>query len=779
LLSRLIEIAPVSDVAIDNHFTDEARATLVRQMAVDLLAARSRQGPFVLLLEDLHWFDSPSLALLEALLAAGPPILVVATTRGDERVEELLNGPGRERITLGGLDPEQSAALLAQTCGALSVDDGLAARVHQITSGNPLFVTQLGRFLLDHARLQVIRGHLVAADETLSLEREFQAHGVPATLEGIVMGRLDALPAAARETVRVASVLGGSFGRSDLNALIGDIPDLSPLIDAGILAAPNAASIDFRHAILRDVAYSTLSLADRRRLHGSVARLMRAKAESSAGQFDAVLAHHLEQAGDLDSAVAYGLKAGRSLLRGNANREALGQHVHSLQLLAHLSPDRRSGLAETEIDLELGAGEAAQRLSLYEEAVRHKDKALAALGGAIPVGGATVLALLREIGVQLVHRLAPWLVGGRRPSPHDLRLSAETAELVEIYFYRGESLRSLYAALRALNLAEGGGDTPQLARGFGIVGTIAGFARLSGVARAYGERALDVLSRIDDAGASWWVPLVVGVSRLSAGDLATASRLMDMTAAAAERIRDRRHWRDAIGNQSIISGLRGDWNGGLLLSQHYGATAIEDRDTRYIVGAAREQAYFLLQLGRLDEAEGCLARLRSEIERGLKAEDAASRQDLHAIGAAIALARGDIAAARREAEAGYAVLLGDSSGSSFPNMFWSISLLFDAFVGLAGARRQDDRAKAWTLVRALDKHAASHRIGRPAALRARGLYEQEFGWAARAGRWLDRAADTARALGMAYAAEPALAKGPASPLARFIPSWLRRADSSR
>ena len=78
-------------------------------------------------------------------------------------------------------------------------------------------------------------------------------------------------------------------------------------------------------------------------------------------------------------------------------------------MLAHLSPDRRAGLAETEIDLELGAGEAAQRLSLYEEAVRHKDKALAALGGAIPVGGATVLALLREIGVQLVHRLAPWL----------------------------------------------------------------------------------------------------------------------------------------------------------------------------------------------------------------------------------------------------------------------------------------------------------------------------------------------------------------------------------
>src|SRR5699024_4593897 len=125
----------------------------------------------------------------------------------------------------------------------------------------------------------------------------------------------------------------------------------------------------------------------------------------------------------------------------------------------------------------------------------------------------------------------------------------------------------------------------------------------------------------------------------------------------------------------------------------YGATAAEDRDTRYIVGAAREQAYYYLQLGRLDEAEQCLADLRTEIERGLKAEDAASRQDMHAIGAAIALARGDTTAARREVEAGYAVLRDESGSSSFPNMFWSISLLFDVFVGLGGTHREADRAK--------------------------------------------------------------------------------------
>jgi hypothetical protein len=177
----------------------------------------------------------------------------------------------------------------------------------------------------------------------------------------------------------------------------------------------------------------------------------------------------------------------------------------------------------------------------------------------------------------------------------------------------------------------------------------------------------------------------------------------------------------------------------------------------------------------------CLSRLRAEIERGLKAEDAASRQDLHAIGAAIALARGDMAAARREAEAGFAVLVGDRSSSGFPNMFWSISLLFDAFARLAetGMRPAEDRAKAWSLVRALDRHAASHLIGKPAALRARGLYEQKFGWTATAGRWLDRAAETARDLGMAYASEPALAKGPDSALARLIPAWLRRGCSSR
>jgi hypothetical protein len=779
LLSRLLDIAPGADDTAA-RLTDEARATLVRQMTVDLLAARSAGAPFLLVLEDLHWFDSQSLALLEALLDARLPILVLATTRIDDRIGDLMDGPGRERMALGGLDAQQAAALLAQTCGSASTDDALAARVHKITNGNPLFITQLGRFLLDNGGLQTIGGQLVAVDETLSLERAFEAHGVPATLEGVVMGRLDALPALQRETVRVASVLGGTFAGADLTALLGSASDLAPLIAAGILSPRNAATIDFRHAILRDVAYSTLSLADRRRLHRAVARLMASKPEAATGQLDAALAYHLEQAGEVEPALAYGLKAGRSLLRGNANREALAQHAHGLELFATLPANRRTALHETEIELQLGAGEAAQRLSLYDVAVAHKDTALAALGGAIPAGGATVPALLREVAEQVVRRCAPWLMRRPPPNPRDLRLSAETAELVEIYFYRGESLRSLYAALRALNLAEGGGDTAQLARGFGIVGTIAGFARLSGVAQSYGDQALDVLSRIDDPAASWWVPLVVGVSRLSAGDLAAASRLMDMTAAAAERIRDRRHWRDAIGNQSIILGLRGDWNAGLALSEQYGATALEDRDVRYVVGAAREQAYYLLQLGRLDEAERSLARVRAEVERGLKAEEAASRQDLHAIAAAIALARGDGVAARREAEAGYAVLLGNGS-SSFPNMFWSLSLLFEAFSRLADGNphRDQDRAKAWALVRALDKHAASHRIGRPAALRARGLYEQRFGWAVRAGRWLDRAAESARALGMAYGTEPAGVKGPDLTLARLLPPWLRRGPSSR
>lgn len=774
LLSRLLDIEPEPDGA-DALLTDEARAAVLRQMAVDLLAERSRQAPFVLLLEDLHWFDSPSFALLEALLEANLPILVVATTRTDDRTAELAEGPSRERMVLSGLDVEQSAALLAQTCGASTVDDALASRVHMVSNGNPLFITQLGRFLLDNRRVEVRHEQLRANDETLSLERAFAAHGVPATLEGVVMGRLDALPAADRETARVASVLGGSFSHRDLDILLGGARDLSQLTDAGILASRQAV-IDFRHAILRDVAYSTLSLADRRRWHRAVAGLLLAKPEAAAGQLNAALAYHLERAGDLESAIAYGLKAALSSLRGNANREALGQSVHGLDLLAQLAPEVAATLRGTGIELELSAGEAAQRLSLYDEAVRHKDKALAALGGAIPIGGAAVPALLREIAAQVVRRRAPWLFSNARPGAGDLRLSAETAELVEIYFYRGESLRSLYAALRALNLAEGGGDTPQLARGFGIVGTIAGFARLSSVAKSYGERALDVLSRIDDPGAAWWVPLVVGVSRLSAGDLTTASRLMEMTAIAADRIRDRRHWRDAIGNQSIIFGLRGDWNAGLRLSEQYLATAIEDRDTRYMVAAARERAYYLLQLGRLDEAAQELVHLRAEIEQGLKAEEAASRQDLHAIASALSLIRGDTVAARQEADAGYAVLQGNGS-SSFPNMFWSLSLLFEAYLALAGTGNSydDDRARAWSLVRALDKHAASHLIGKPAALRARGLYEQKFGWTVRAGRWLDRAAETARALGMAYASEPALAKGPASSLSRLIPSWLRRA----
>lgn len=765
LIEAAMEVTPSDEAS--SGLSDEGRDELTRRLLTEQLVAASERAPIVVLLEDYHWFDPSSRRLLTQLAEARARVLVVVTTRpvAHDDYERLVTGGGTTRLTLGPLSFAESIETFGAFFGADRVAPDLGEMILRRTGGNPLFIGELARLLKDNDAVEVTAGELVGKQDSgvdQIVDEILRSSGAPATIEGLVMARLNRVPAGVRRLVGVASVFGRAFNTTDLLAVAQCKSDeLEQFLASDLVVASDGNLYAFRHAVLRDVAYHALSHRDRRDAHGKLAVRLEAGDPGQAGRLDELLAHHFDEAGQAERALFYMLRAGRQELYNSANREAHAHFARAVELLREPGNERLA--AASLVEAELGLGEAAQRLSSYPEAEQYKSGALRSLGTTIPrKTPALVLAILREVGVQVLHRRAPedwWHRGGTSDSE---RIGLELGTLVEVYFYLGKSFHSLYAALKALNVAELAGPSGALSRAFALIGTMTGFVGLSDLGKRYCERALSVLTVIDDPAAAWWVPLAVGIARMSAGDLAQADALFATATERAEKTGERRYWRDAVENTGIVAAMRGDWNGALNAVAKYRASAMADRDRRYLVAALREQAYYLLQLGYYNDADDSLKALRAEVDRGIKAEAEATRLDLHSIAGMLALARGDRETAAREGEAAMLALASIGGATSFPNMHWAMLLLARLNAGLWTRGQTASRDVTAThlrrgklINRAIQAHAAAHPVARPAAQLSRGLLELVRGNDRGAAKRFASAASLARSLGLAH--ETALA----------------------
>ncbi len=298
------------------------------------------EAPLVLLLENAQWLDTASRDLFAHLQAdlAGRPVLALLLQRSAE-------GPGAppvgEVLGLAPLGPEETAALARHLVGEAAGQQGeaLVRLVQEQSGGNPLFVEELVR------RLRQAGGDRAALE---SLPRA-------GTLRELVLGRLDALPPPAREVAKTAAVIGDEFSRSDLRALReggagGDQDEETGLagLEEAQLIVPRAGGADpayaFRHALLREAIYSSLSFARRRALHAGLAAHLEARClddpTASAGESLAahaeLLAHHYEQAGQFLPAARYLLIAGQKARQRYALAQAGAAYRRALAGLDRL-----------------------------------------------------------------------------------------------------------------------------------------------------------------------------------------------------------------------------------------------------------------------------------------------------------------------------------------------------------------------------------------------------------------------------------------------------------
>jgi AAA ATPase domain len=783
-LSAFARLAPLLEdmlglEAVDNDETallrGQPRADALARLLRDLLLEAARSVPIVVITEDMHWLDPTSLSLFAELGASRAPLMLLGATRGPD-----VNPAVRKSLAVvedvqwlrpEPMNAEETGSLLARTLGARRAEEDLAAMFRDRTGGNPLFVEELSRMAFAN-RLLFIDGAVQARSSVANTKDELddilERQGLPGTIEGVIRRRLDGLSHQDVSVLRAASVVGPSFDR-DLCSV--GAPTLAPAeVDRSIAALLGLGVIEpsgrgpdefvFRHAVLRDVVYNTMSFAERRQIHDAVGSWIEAHPHTE--DASALLGRHFLHAQKTDKAIRYLIAAGEIAIRRYANAEAaeLLTRAHDL---AHSGSDH--GLSQDEkAHLSLLLGRALLGLSRYADCRTYSESGLRLAGFPAPANSLGVaLGSLGQTAKLFGYRFWP----SRRETPEsgkaDLREAVLAYEaLAETYFYQGDGLRTLYAAMSTLNLSERLGPSPELARGCATLSGIAGLFRLRKISDHYSARALEILAKIEDPAADVWVLMLLGLSKFGEGQWKESRTFSANVVTAAARVGDRRRWRDGVDNGAAIEACRGKWKEALDGLAAMLDAAKQDKDQRYLVTACRERAYCYLQLGDLRAVDDHLLLIKGELDRGLTSEELPTRQDLHAIAATVALERGDLVMAAREADAAIKAIMQISGTGSFPNAYWTIFLVARVFANLwaeatrgEAAHRDLMRGMA-AACRALSNQAWSYPIAAPSAAIARGYLARLSGRPGSAARYWRRAAAEANRLDMSYEARLAL-----------------------
>lgn len=276
--------------------THEAIIRFLEQLAL--------RQPVVLQVDDLHWAEPPLLDLLESLRreTADLPLLMVAQARPEflEARPEWARG-ATNAVTIG-LEPfghQDTAASMTAMLGS-SIDSETEEAVTQWSGGNPLFVEEITAHLRE-------TGTLTLRDGQWTLVRDLATAGVPVTIAALIDARLERLPIQERRVLEALSVAGLETNVSEAGVLAGedDLADiLVNLAHRDLLRRVRGASEEawaFRHVLIRDAAYGSLSKSERTRLHRALAdhlegRLRAHDTAAAGGELLAFIAHHRLQA---------------------------------------------------------------------------------------------------------------------------------------------------------------------------------------------------------------------------------------------------------------------------------------------------------------------------------------------------------------------------------------------------------------------------------------------------------------------------------------------------
>lgn len=329
--------------------------------AAELLASVSRRRPVLLVLEDGHWADAPTLLLLRHLArtAIDARMLLVATFRDTEAdlpaelsqaLADLRRSEGVARLRLTGLSAEEIAEFVRQAAdGDLGPELPVVARaIADLTEGNAFLMTELWRTLVETDALTLVEG-------TMRLARPLSELGSPESVREVVSQRLARLARGTAQLLELAAIAGPEFDLDVLRRAAADQGELAGALDEAVRSGmieeiPGRGLVyRFTHELVRRALYDRLTGIQRAELHLLVGEAL--EGASASGRNLADLAHHFAAAapiGGPERAVEYNLRAARAAIAVLAFEEAAAGLRTAIEL--GVGSERR----EAEVLLELG-----------------------------------------------------------------------------------------------------------------------------------------------------------------------------------------------------------------------------------------------------------------------------------------------------------------------------------------------------------------------------------------------------------------------------------------
>jgi class 3 adenylate cyclase/tetratricopeptide (TPR) repeat protein len=526
LLSAVLPFV-IPDNENTRNIIGDTRANAMHQMIIERLGKITSASPTVLVIEDVHWLDSGSWALLNLAARRLDPLLIVITMRPMEsaaplELAQMREMPSTRYLTLAPLGNMDIETLLRQRLGVKNLPDELVSFIRSKAEGHPFFSEELAYALRDGGFIKIKSNECYITSSAGNLDEL----NLPRSLEGVITSRIDRMPPSHQLTLKVASVIGRVFALNELSAIYPIKSELSSLPDylshlekqeLTILDTPDPeVSYLFKHIITQEVAYNLLLFAQRRSLHRAIAEWYEGSFVRDIITYYPVLAHHWKQADVPQKAIEYLEKAGEMAFRNGAYREAIQFFSQALEK-AETVKDANAPLLKRAYWLR-SIGEAQLGLGDMDSARGSFRKATLLLNHPSPTTTTGIIfGVLQQWFIQSLHRHFPsFFIGRLKEKDRELQEAAQTfTHLGYVNYIKLETLPMLYHVLRSLNISEDGGSmSPARVWALGTASAILGFIPYHLLATHYAEKALQASAQVDNPRSQMWTYLAVGTYKL-------------------------------------------------------------------------------------------------------------------------------------------------------------------------------------------------------------------------------------------------------------------------
>ncbi|CAG1003950.1 adenylate cyclase 10 [Anaerolineales bacterium] len=521
ILNQLIESTPDAGLAAELSRTSSVLAALVNLTQTGslyesldargryentlsalsaLLRAESLQKPFILFLEDTHWLDEDSRAFLSHFVQTlldepekNHPIAIIATQRPEGESPWKVDQIPALEIRLDKLSSESLSQLAADILSH-PISDSLLALLEARADGNPFFAEQILRYLWEQGAL------------TLDADGQYFANAqaetsLPTDVRSVMVARLDCLTLQVKEMVQTAAVLGREFEVRVLGEMLRSDQDFSNHIaqaeNANIWIALNEIEYIFRHALLRDAAYSMQLLTRQRELHGLAVSAMEAVYRDDLESHYGELAYHAERAVLQEKALHYLTLAGKLVLGVYQNQRAIDYFTRALAFI----PD---GDLQARFDVLIERAEAYHRVSEFDAQSRDLD-ALEKLANELRLD--ELIGRVFSKRAHYFNSLGDYhnTILFAEKAKHHSEMAGDNATLLASYMliqmallHTGQIRKAMQQGRNAIKFAEHIHDRRGEAAAFTMMGLVAQENVGPASARLYHEKAFTILRDVKD-----------------------------------------------------------------------------------------------------------------------------------------------------------------------------------------------------------------------------------------------------------------------------------------